>query len=526
MPGIGRGAGLHNEAGGIALIESSTIAANQGSAGANLSGTGVATLSNTIVSDPRGGANCAFPVLSDGHNLESGTSCNLNKPTDLTATDPLLGVLKPNGGPTETHLPLAGSPAIDAGRSVGLTTDQRGSARPSNLTSVPNAAGGNGADIGAVEILAPPRGRCAGKRATITGTGRGDEIRGTPRRDVIFGGGGRDIISGLGGNDLICGGAERLSRAAAIRGRGWQRERPPLRPKGERTGSSGTAAATGSTVAPDATHAPAGGDGTRPVHAETARPATCPAVPPAARCDAQLIAATPKSEPELPEEHGSPSVPERIIAAGARTSIGGIRRVAGTTGVEDAIEEAVADAVIRALESPATDRAIREALASATTERRSTRSSSRRWWQGHRRGDPERAEQPRDERRINEVLESELVDRVWDKLLASDEMQRLVERIAEAPEVRAAITQQGVGLLQDVGRGISGVARRIDDTVERFARRLLRRPQRTERSKEAGLSRAYSEWRSTWRSSTASPMSSPRSPPPCSRESSTRPMRW
>ena len=115
-------------------------------------------------------------------------------------------MLKPNGGPTETHLPLAGSPAIDAGRSVGLTTDQRGSARPSNLTSVPNAAGGNGADIGAVEILAPPRGRCAGKRATITGTGRADEIRGTSRRDVIFGGGGRDIISGLGGNDLICGG--------------------------------------------------------------------------------------------------------------------------------------------------------------------------------------------------------------------------------------------------------------------------------------------------------------------------------
>jgi hypothetical protein len=39
----------------------------------------------------------------------------LNGPGDQINTDPLLGPLQDNGGPTLTHLPLPGSPAIDAG---------------------------------------------------------------------------------------------------------------------------------------------------------------------------------------------------------------------------------------------------------------------------------------------------------------------------------------------------------------------------------------------------------------------------
>jgi len=46
----------------------------------------------------------------------------------------LLGPLQNNGGPTQTHAPLAGSPAIDAGNPTGcrdslgalLLMDQRG----------------------------------------------------------------------------------------------------------------------------------------------------------------------------------------------------------------------------------------------------------------------------------------------------------------------------------------------------------------------------------------------------------------
>ncbi len=70
--------------------------------------------------------------------------------------DPLLGPLQYNGGPTYpfavlTMAPLPGSPVIDKGNSEN-GTDERGFSRPYD-TAIPNAAGGNGADIGAVEII-------------------------------------------------------------------------------------------------------------------------------------------------------------------------------------------------------------------------------------------------------------------------------------------------------------------------------------------------------------------------------------
>ena len=64
--------------------------------------------------------------------------------------------LRFNGGPTQTIALLAGSPAIDKGTSVGLTgtltTDQRGFARKVDNTSITNAGGGDGTDIGAFEF--------------------------------------------------------------------------------------------------------------------------------------------------------------------------------------------------------------------------------------------------------------------------------------------------------------------------------------------------------------------------------------
>ena len=56
----------------------------------------------------------------------------------------------------------------------------------------------------AVDALA---GSCAGREATIVGTGRSDRLRGTKRDDVIAAKGGKDRVTGLGGDDLICGGA-------------------------------------------------------------------------------------------------------------------------------------------------------------------------------------------------------------------------------------------------------------------------------------------------------------------------------
>ncbi len=76
-------------------------------------------------------------------------------------------------------------------------------------------------------------------------------------------------------------------------------------------------------------------------------------------------------------------------------------------------------------------------------------------------------------RALLEAMDSELVDEVWRRLLASEEAQQLVERIAEAPEVRAAISAQGAGLLEDIGRTIGKLARSLDDSFERIVRRIF-----------------------------------------------------
>ena len=73
---------------------------------------------------------------------------------DQTNTDPKLGSLAENGGPTETHAPLPGSPAIDKGKNLPASgTDQRGTgfARTFDDPAVANAPDGDGTDIGAYE---------------------------------------------------------------------------------------------------------------------------------------------------------------------------------------------------------------------------------------------------------------------------------------------------------------------------------------------------------------------------------------
>lgn len=81
---------------------------------------------------------------SRGNNLIGRAPSNLT--SDLINVDSMLGPLTDNGGPTPTHMPMLGSPAIDAADSE-LATDQRGNAR---------LADGDGdgirvSDIGAVE---------------------------------------------------------------------------------------------------------------------------------------------------------------------------------------------------------------------------------------------------------------------------------------------------------------------------------------------------------------------------------------
>ena len=132
--------------------------------------------------------------------------------SNIFGQDPQLGPLADNGGPTETHLPALASPAIDAGISNGLTTDQRGLQRTVDRDEVANRSGSDGTDIGSVELQAPAQppsatANCQGTELKRTdGTEGPDSITGTDLPDAIFGLGGDDLIKGIVGDDCIDGG--------------------------------------------------------------------------------------------------------------------------------------------------------------------------------------------------------------------------------------------------------------------------------------------------------------------------------
>jgi len=115
---------------------------------------GTVAAENTILannSDSTGVKNCTGPVISTGHNVEDAATCGLTGAGDISGVDPLLGPLADNGGPTQTHALLPGSPAIDAGdNSACPATDQRGVARPVDG----NGDGVAVCDIGAFEASA------------------------------------------------------------------------------------------------------------------------------------------------------------------------------------------------------------------------------------------------------------------------------------------------------------------------------------------------------------------------------------
>jgi hypothetical protein len=90
----------------------------------------------------------AFSLLG---SVDPGTTLAQTGP-DILGQDPQLGPLQNNGGPTKTQLPADSSPVINKGLAFGLTTDQRGGPRPLGFPGASNAAGGDGSDIGAVEV--------------------------------------------------------------------------------------------------------------------------------------------------------------------------------------------------------------------------------------------------------------------------------------------------------------------------------------------------------------------------------------
>jgi Ca2+-binding RTX toxin-like protein len=168
---------------------------------------------NTIIADNTapvgpnvfGEIDAAFTLVDD----VAGGTINETTPGSNRVAEPLLGPLASNGGPTQTHALLSGSPALDGGDATGSNRDQRAQARPVELPGVPNstAPGADGADIGAYEAQAPPpvaAAYCRGELATIVAT-PGVPTEGTEGGDVIVGTKGPDVINGRGGGDLLCG---------------------------------------------------------------------------------------------------------------------------------------------------------------------------------------------------------------------------------------------------------------------------------------------------------------------------------
>jgi hypothetical protein len=141
------GGGLDSYNSIVTLVHVTVVNNDAGTGGGILSESGATVdLTNTIVANNGVGADCSGPVISSGHNLDSDNTCGLTGSGDLPNTDPLLGSLANNGGPTWTHALLSGSPAIDAGDdTVCPATDQRGVTRPQ----------GPHCDIGAFELEIP-----------------------------------------------------------------------------------------------------------------------------------------------------------------------------------------------------------------------------------------------------------------------------------------------------------------------------------------------------------------------------------
>ena len=98
----------------------------------------------------------------------------------------MLGTLQDNGGPTPTCAPLPGSRAIDKGvDSGGAPTDQRGFRRTFDDPGVANAPGGDGTDVGAVEVGSPDFVFVVGADHSLTQTSYTGSVQLSPAGTVL-----------------------------------------------------------------------------------------------------------------------------------------------------------------------------------------------------------------------------------------------------------------------------------------------------------------------------------------------------
>ena len=163
---------LSNSTPGLVTLVHNTVNTvfNNNSSGAiHVTGAGVGlSLTNNIFQRAGGMAPMFYTansgsITSQGHNISNeaaggdndgtGPGGFLNAPGDMRNTNPFFRTENPedNGGGTKTFAIWYFSPAVDQAKALGVKTDQRGHGRPEDRADVTNAAGGDGADIGAYE---------------------------------------------------------------------------------------------------------------------------------------------------------------------------------------------------------------------------------------------------------------------------------------------------------------------------------------------------------------------------------------
>ena len=155
---INQGGGIFNR--GTTNVTNSTIGNNQGSIGGGVYNFDSRTVNarNTIIADNTVTGSQApdfrGTLTSQGFNLIEniqGATIAGTATGNLIGRNPQLLPLGDYGGATQTHGLRPTSPAVDKGNNFGVVTDQRGLVRPFDFPAIPNAATGNGADIGAFE---------------------------------------------------------------------------------------------------------------------------------------------------------------------------------------------------------------------------------------------------------------------------------------------------------------------------------------------------------------------------------------
>lgn len=152
----------------------------------------------------------SMEVLPDGRILAAGLRGETGVETE--DADTWLFRLTPNGQLDPSfgsggEVFASASPETDA--AYGLAVQPDGKAV---VAGEANSTGASQLMVGRFTGDAPPEpagvtAKCAGRPATIVGTGGAEKIIGTKRRDVIVARGGKDRIRSSGGNDLICAGA-------------------------------------------------------------------------------------------------------------------------------------------------------------------------------------------------------------------------------------------------------------------------------------------------------------------------------